>query len=218
MRLSPLKLSFFIHLSFISFIILLNFINHKTEIEIYNVPIQFPETNLTEQKIIKVEPQKTVVLKSVNSQETVTTKGQRQVYGLNRNSYTDDKAGTVDAKMGNTIAKQADTEKLNALDSDSLPVPTEEYLVSEMPRVLTEIRPVYPKEAKEKGIEGPVTLDILIDESGKVRQAVILSGLGYGLDEAALKSIFQFKFYPAKVDGKSVAVRIRYILRFVLEK
>ena len=101
-------------------------------------------------------------------------------------------------------------------DAGSLPTPTEEYLVSEMPVVLSEVRPVYPKEAKEKQLEGAVALDVLIDDKGTVRQVSVIDGPEI-FRSGALDAMKKFRFKPAKIDGKPVAVRIRYSLNFKLE-
>jgi protein TonB len=122
----------------------------------------------------------------------------------------------VEAKKGNTLAKEVDQTKLLESDVTSLPTPTEEYLVSEMPVVLSEVRPIYPKEAKEKKIEGAVVLAILIDEQGLVRQVSVIEGPEV-FKTGALEAMKKFRFKPAKVDGRPVAVRIRYSLNFKLE-
>lgn len=82
----------------------------------------------------------------------------------------------IAVKKGNTLAKEVDQTVLNDSDSDALPSPTEEYLVSDMPQVLSEVKPVYPKEAKEKELEGSVVMDILIDATGRVRQVSVIEG------------------------------------------
>jgi protein TonB len=105
---------------------------------------------------------------------------------------------------------------LRDTDGDSLPAPTEEYLVSQMPRVITEVRPVYPKEAREKQKSGSVVLDILIDEKGNVRQVNVLESEEIFRHEA-LEAMKKFKFSPANINGKAVAVKIRYVIKFELE-
>ena len=116
----------------------------------------------------------------------------------------------------NTLAKEVDTLKLEDSDADSLPTPTEEYLVSDMPVLISEVRPVYPKEAKEKQLEGSVSLDVLIDDKGNVRQVSVIEGQEI-FRSGAVDAMQRFKFKPAKVDGKPVAVRIRYSIKFKLE-
>lgn len=141
----------------------------------------------------------------------------RAVYGATRSTLTSN-AGDVAAKAGNTLAKENDDKKLKDSDADALPIPTEDYLISAMPRLKKEIRIPYPPEAKKAGIQGAVVFDLLIDANGVVRQSNLIAGPGYGLNEAALQAIGSFEFEPARVGDQAVAVRIRYSYRFVLEK
>jgi protein TonB len=87
-----------------------------------------------------------------------------------------------------------------------------------MPKLKSEIRVPYPIEARKKGIQGAVIMDLLIDQLGKVRQVSVVDGPGYGLNEAAAEGMKNFIFEPAKIGTQSVAVRIRYSYRFVIEK
>jgi TonB family protein len=145
----------------------------------------------------------------------------RAVFGLNKNTLTTSRSDSPDTsvvvKEGNTIAKAQDTEKLNPEDETALPNPTDEFLVSSMPILVSEVRIPYPKQAREANVEGPVVMELLIDADGKVRKVELISGPGYGLNEAAVLALQTFKFKPAKVDNQSVAVKIRYTYRFVLE-
>lgn len=145
----------------------------------------------------------------------------RAVFGLNRNALTTsaDAAteNSVVLKEGNTLAKQQDQEKLNIEDPSSLPVPTDEFLVTSMPVLVSEVRIPYPKSAREANVEGPVVMDLLIDIEGKVRSVTLVSGPGFGLDDAAMNAVRGFQFKPAKLEAQSVAVKIRYTYRFVLE-
>jgi len=183
---------------------------------IYEVPIEVSSPseiqNLTE---VKEKPK--VILKSVNTPKE-EDKPVREIFGASRESYTDSNAGKdgVEAKKGNTLAKEVDKTVLTDADVSALPTPTEEYLVSEMPVVLSEVRPLYPKEAKEKRLEGAVSLDVLIDDQGNVRQVSVIDGDDL-FRAGAVEAMKKFKFKPAKVDGKSVTVRIRYSLKFKLE-
>lgn len=147
----------------------------------------------------------------------LTKPKERAVFGTARKAITDDVRG-VETKQGNTVAKTPDNEKLRAEDKDALPIPEDEYLVSEMPRLLTEIRIPYPVEAKKSQVQGAVVMELLIDAEGRVRDVALIEGPGFGLNEAALNAIKGFKFSPAKIQGKGVAVKIRYAYRFVLER
>jgi protein TonB len=143
----------------------------------------------------------------------------QKVFGASRKSLRNENANesNVDVKAGNTVATTPDNAKLNSDDADSLPIPTDEYLISKMPSIAAEMRIPYPPEAAQKKIEGKVVMELLIDASGKVREARLLSGPGGGLNEAALAAIQNFRFRPAEVEGQPVAVRIPFTYNFVLE-
>src|SRR5581483_6652974 len=53
------------------------------------------------------------------------------------------------------------------------------------PRPLTRSTPAYTSEARTAGVSGKVRVEITVDEHGRVVDARIIQGLGYGLDEAA---------------------------------
>jgi protein TonB len=56
----------------------------------------------------------------------------------------------------------------------------------------------YPAAAKQLGIEGPIRVRLIVDDKGKVKQAVLLNRLGHGLDELALARAKQIEFEPAR--------------------
>jgi TonB family protein len=211
----PVHLSLILHLTIVMGFILFTKIE-ISEREVIDVPIQV-DIPKDDQMLTEVKNKPKVVLKSVNQSDSsgATT---REVFGLNRKSYTDDSVGSqgIEAKRGNTLAKELDQTVLTEADSESLPATTEEYLVSEMPSLLSEVRPVYPKEAREKGIEGVVVMSVLVDDAGVVRQVSVIDG-PLVFRSVALEAMKKFTFRPAKVDGKPVAVRIRYSLKFKLE-
>ncbi len=77
----------------------------------------------------------------------------------------------------------------------------------------------YPVFAKNAGIEGDVILQVEVFRDGSVGAIEILkslmSGPG-GLDEAALKSVKQWTFSPAKSGGKPVACWVTFSVNFSL--
>jgi len=184
----------------------------------YEVPIEIVEP-IKDVPELKLKEEAKLVIKSVNKNSAQDNKVIREVFGAHRDSYTDESVSereAVDFKKGNTLTKEADQLKLTDKDVDSLPEPVEEYLVSQMPSVLKEVRPDYPAEAKEQKIEGTVVFDLLIDQKGMVRLADIISG-DQVFYSVALTAIKKFKFSPAKIDDKAVPIKIRYTLRFQLE-
>jgi protein TonB len=144
----------------------------------------------------------------------------RAVFGASRKSMMD-ATGDPDAaavKAGNTVAKAPDSDQLRADDADSIPIPTEEYLVTAMPVLETDFRVPYPPEARKAKIQGRVLMKLLIDGEGKVRRALLISGPGFGLNEAAVDAMKNFRFRPARVQDKPVAVEIQFAYNFVLER
>jgi protein TonB len=88
--------------------------------------------------------------------------------------------------------------------------------VSAPARLLARANVVYPPEARAQEIETDVRVEIVVDETGRVVAAHSLSNAGYGLDDAALRSIRQYRFSPATKDGRPVRIRMRWTVQFRL--
>ena len=69
--------------------------------------------------------------------------------------------------------------------------------VSRAPQVTFKPRPVYTAEATAKHIEGTVSVKIHVAANGAVRVIAVTSGLGYGLDQAAMQAVQGTRFKPA---------------------
>lgn len=76
---------------------------------------------------------------------------------------------------------------------------------------------VYPEIAKRAGVEGKVYVLAFVDESGHVRDAKIIKGIGAGCDEAALDAVLQTKFKPGKQRGVPVKVQVSIPIVFKLQ-
>ena len=59
----------------------------------------------------------------------------------------------------------------------------------------------YPKEALEAKVEGTVSIRYTVDYKGKVVEASVISGLGHGCDEEALRIVRKMQFRVPD-DGK----------------
>jgi TonB family protein len=64
--------------------------------------------------------------------------------------------------------------------------------------------PDYTDEARKRKINGEVRLEVLFTAQGQVHVIRVLQGLGYGLDEKAVKAAEQIKFKPASHTGQPV--------------
>lgn len=80
----------------------------------------------------------------------------------------------------------------------------------------------YPKEAKEKNVEGKSILSFVIDKDGTIGNVKILKRLGSGCDEAAINAILatkHIKWSPAlNTEGKAVKVRKTIPIDFKIPK
>jgi len=101
----------------------------------------------------------------------------------------------------------------------SLPRDTDESVASKVdvkPVAVTLPRPRYTEAARLNKIQGTVTLRILIDENGDVKDVRVLSGLPDGLNEQAIAAAREAKFKPAMKDGKPVAYRVVVRMDFTI--
>jgi protein TonB len=73
------------------------------------------------------------------------------------------------------------------------------------PRVLRQVKPVYPSEAFVKRIEGTVVVELLIDDRGRVARTRIVQSVPL-LDTAAVEAVLQWVFAPAEKGGLPVPV------------
>ncbi len=74
------------------------------------------------------------------------------------------------------------------------------------------------KEAIENGVQGTITLEIIIADNGDVLQVKSIGKkLGYGLEENAIKVYKAKKFYPSFLNGKAMTVKTFVPVRFKLE-
>jgi TonB family protein len=86
------------------------------------------------------------------------------------------------------------------------------------PRLLHIYLPEYTGKAREKKIEGEVVVRALFQRNGKIKNAKVEKGLGFGLDDRAVEAVKRIGFFPAQFDGKEVDAQTRIVFNFKLEK
>lgn len=85
------------------------------------------------------------------------------------------------------------------------------------PRAVHFADPEFSREARKKRIQGIVILSTLVNEHGEPTDIRVEKGIGYGLDENAVRAVSQYRFQPARNrDGSPVAVRISIEVNFRL--
>lgn len=208
LRLSPWAVSGLLHGALVLGAMAIFFWDHREQA--VSVPLEVIE-------VAKVSPTAVLMPKALPKPPVKPAPPAKKVFGVTRQALTSD-ASNVTAKAGNTVAKTPDAVKLRPEDEASLPIPADEFLITAMPKLVADRRVPYPPEAKKAGVQGAVVFDLLIDDQGRVRDAKLVQGPGFGLNEAAAQAVRELRFEPARVQDKVVAVRIRYAYRFVLEK
>jgi protein TonB len=128
-------------------------------------------------------------------------------------------AGTFAAPRGNSAMGAMPAKAPNPEDVKAYKAP--KYVppggADSDPVAENEVKIPYPEEAKRAGVEGTVRLRITVDFEGHVTEVKVLSGPGYGLDEAAREALKRFKFKPAMKAGEAVSTTITYNYTFLLD-
>jgi TonB family protein len=84
------------------------------------------------------------------------------------------------------------------------------------PGLLREVKPEYTQEARRRGTEGDVVLEIVVRRDGNVGEVKVMQGLGSGLDQRAADAVRQWRFSPARRHGTPVDVMVEVAVEFKL--
>lgn len=86
------------------------------------------------------------------------------------------------------------------------------------PRILGFYLPEYTEKARDKAVEGDLIVSALFRRDGRIRDIVVVKGLGSGLDERAIEAVKRISFEPARVGERSVDARAEIVFNFKLSK
>jgi TonB family protein len=75
------------------------------------------------------------------------------------------------------------------------------------PQILDKTKPKYTEDARRNKIQGVVVVSAVFRLDGTISDLKVVRGLGYGLDEEAIKAAAKIRFVPGQRNGKSVNVR-----------
>lgn len=85
------------------------------------------------------------------------------------------------------------------------------------PKTLAPINPVFPDKAANDNLSGEVTLLLLIDEAGTVRDLAVVDAKPEGyFEESALNAFRNTRWAPAQKDGRIVKSRVLIRVRYEL--
>ncbi len=120
-----------------------------------------------------------------------------------------------DIEEENIIIEAPEEENI-VIEDDALPPPDAFVPFETAPAPVSRVQPEYPELARKAGIEGTVYVKILVDKQGMVRDAILLRGVGAGLDEAALEAVRRWVYTPAIQNSRPVAVWVAQPINFSL--
>jgi TonB family protein len=83
-------------------------------------------------------------------------------------------------------------------------------------RRVKEVKPVYPDIARQAGIEGIVSMRVVINKDGAVEKVEVLSG-EEALRNAAIAAVRQWHYQPFLLDGNTVPVVTIVNLKFQIQ-
>ena len=95
--------------------------------------------------------------------------------------------------------------------------PPDFVAVEKQPQPIKNPGPVYPEQAHNDGIEGTVWVKLWVDEHGNARKAVILRTDAEVFNQATIDASMKWKFKPAMMDGKPVAVWVTIPFKFKMD-
>ncbi len=115
---------------------------------------------------------------------------------------------TESKKPANLLSSNTEIDSINLLDNkiyeevENPPAPTDgmdayyQYIQSNL---------IYPKEAKENGIQGKVFVQFIVTPEGKLTKVAAVKGIGGGCDEEAVRVVQEsLPWIPGLQDGKKV--------------
>jgi TonB family protein len=100
------------------------------------------------------------------------------------------------------------TEGVAAAESVAISPPAASYL-------LQRVEPEYPEDARQRHIEGPVVLKVLVGTDGAVQELKVVSGDPL-LAKAATDAVRRWRFQPHHLDHRLVEFETRITVNFAL--
>jgi periplasmic protein TonB len=183
-------------------------------------------------KKVKVEPPPVAPPPNAKPPEEPPKEPPKPVFGVTMSSTTDG-----DSSMAVNVGNTTMIDPKNSGHGPAVPLPAapppqakpeykpvSELYIKKMPDIDADAcgRTIqYPAEAEQLGVEGDVKLRVELDDHGKVHGIKVLSGLGHGLDQAAVYALtHKCKFTAAiATDGKPVSYVIpSYVFHFEIPR
>jgi protein TonB len=85
------------------------------------------------------------------------------------------------------------------------------------PRKILHVAPIYPEFARQARAQGTVTLECILDATGRVESVRVLGSQPL-LDDAAVRAVRQWRYTPTELNGVPVPVLMTIVVRFSLDR
>ena len=85
-------------------------------------------------------------------------------------------------------------------------------------KLISKINPVYPVSAKSAGIQGIVSLDMVISKDGTPLDIQVVSSPNDDLTQSALEAVRQWRYSPTLLNGQPVEVATDIAVNYTLSK
>ena len=88
----------------------------------------------------------------------------------------------------------------------------------EAPKLIKQVNPVYPEEARKKGLKGRVVLEIVINPKGETTQVKIVKSENEIFNASAVEAVSQWRYEIPRLNGRPVSVRWIIHINFTATK
>ncbi|HEX2861107.1 MAG TPA: TonB family protein, partial [Lacunisphaera sp.] len=85
------------------------------------------------------------------------------------------------------------------------------------PEIYRVVKPIYPQALRFTETRGKVLLEFVIDQTGRVKEAKAVESPHPLFTERALEAVAQWRFHPARVDGRPVNTKARQLMEFSMD-
>jgi TonB family protein len=180
------------------------------------VPYREIEKRLGWEGAMRILPEITIIPDTDPFEETLEQSRPRALAALEIEEL--DETGPAEGAKREEIPKEEPEEIITPELDDEIvrtypahtDVPySEDYVILHMER------PQYPEYELKEGIEGDVTLEILVNDAGRVERVWVLAARGpRSFEQASIEAARHFRFKPPIVDGRATAMWIRFQIRF----
>jgi protein TonB len=84
-------------------------------------------------------------------------------------------------------------------------------------KLIHRVDPVFPQAARDKGVQGPVTIQAIIGKDGFIRDTLVSQAPTPDLAQAAVDAVRLWQFEPNRLNGEPVEIMTEITVNFQLQ-